>query len=413
MTSMAILVALTALGVESGYEPATDGQLEYIVQIEPQLVAGLAKGKDITSELPRGLAVRHFRVTIGTGKLPKQATDNRSTRNRIPTTGQAPAEAPGVETQDVRVGYQPLPKGDGEYVIEITPTGLGDLDQHDLTGDIPPNLAISRVRISTQPGSAPADDAPPAGVGTGEPTLATGEPTLAAGQPTLAGGQPVSAIGQPAPPPSTPPIITPSAPANQSPVETPLEPLTPLEQSELEHPDTDSKFQYPPDPLAAPMSSAPASGQTGTEFAPTLANPNQAAPPPNNPRSRDGRSASNRTAPGALTADPQSAPLTGNNVTYSERSASDPSATQHQTQRPSQAEKNASGGAPRKESQAELLEEKYNDATKPWPWLPLTVTLLLFLSIGGNVYLAWVAWDARNRSRALLERFHAGELTLN
>ena len=406
MTSMAILVALTALGVESGYEPATDGQLEYIVQIEPQLVAGLAKGKDITSELPRGLAVRHFRVTIGTGKLPKQAADNRSTRNRFPTSGQAPAEVPGVETQDVRVGYQPLPKGDGEYVIEITPTGLDDLDQHDLTGDIPPNLAISRVRISTQPGSAPADVAPPAAAATGEPTLAMGEPTLAA-------GQPVPAIGQPAPPPSTPPIITPSAPTNKGQSETPLEPLTPLEQSELEHPDADSKFQYPPDPLAAPMSSAPAGGQQGTEFAPTLANPNQASSPPNSPRAGSGRGTANHTAPGALTADPQSAPLTGNNVTYSEQSATDPQATEHQTQKPSQAAKDAPGGSQKKESRLEVAEEKLAEATKAWPWYELAVTLLLFLSIGGNVYLSWVAWDARNRSRTLLERFHAGELTLN
>ena len=111
MNTLAILIALTTLGVESGYEPATDGQLEYIVQIEPQMVPQLAKGQDVTSELPRGLAVRHFRVTIGTGKLPKQALDGRSTRNRLPTDGQGAAAAQsGIETQDVRVGYQPLAK---------------------------------------------------------------------------------------------------------------------------------------------------------------------------------------------------------------------------------------------------------------------------------------------------------------
>ncbi len=31
------------------------------------------------------------------------------------------------------------------------------------------------------------------------------------------------------------------------------------------------------------------------------------------------------------------------------------------------------------------------------PWLPLTLTLLgLFASLGGNLYLGWIAWDARH-----------------
>ena len=90
MTTIAILVAIVALGVDSGYEPAADGGLEYIVQIEPQLVAPLVKGQDITSELPRGLAVRHFRVTIGTGKLPKQDATSGTTRNRFPTDAMDP-----------------------------------------------------------------------------------------------------------------------------------------------------------------------------------------------------------------------------------------------------------------------------------------------------------------------------------
>ncbi len=182
MTMTAILVALAALGVDSGYEPAADGKLEYIVQIEPQLVASLVQGQDITSELPRGLDVRHFRVTIGTGKLPRLAVSGRSTRNRFPATSDGSAAAPGVETQDVRVGYNRLGNQDGEYVIEITPTGLGDLNQHDLTGDIPADLAITRMRISTQPGSAPAD-VPQAGPASENPPAGLAEPDLLATPP--------------------------------------------------------------------------------------------------------------------------------------------------------------------------------------------------------------------------------------
>ncbi len=39
-----------AVGVDAGYEPAPDGHLEYIIQIEPQLVGTLGVG-DIASEV--------------------------------------------------------------------------------------------------------------------------------------------------------------------------------------------------------------------------------------------------------------------------------------------------------------------------------------------------------------------------
>jgi len=39
------------------------------------------------------------------------------------------------------------------------------------------------------------------------------------------------------------------------------------------------------------------------------------------------------------------------------------------------------------------------------PWTPLTLSLLaLFASLGGNAYLFWVARDARNRYRVLVEQ---------
>ena len=114
-----------------------------------------------------------------------------------------------------------------------------------------------------------------------------------------------------------------------------------------------------------------------------------------------------------MTADPQSAPLTGKNVTYSDQDPSDEQATEHQTQKPSQDEKKSPGTAKKSGDNLELAEEELAEATKAWPWYSLGITLLLFLSIGANVYMGWVAWDARNRARSLLERFHAGEATLS
>ena len=72
MTPLVFWLAL-ACGVDAGYEPAPDGHLEYIIQIEPELVGKLASGHDMISEVPRGLDIRHYRVTIGTALLPKNA----------------------------------------------------------------------------------------------------------------------------------------------------------------------------------------------------------------------------------------------------------------------------------------------------------------------------------------------------
>ena len=408
MSTMALLVALSALGVESGYEPSADGQLEYIVQIDPQLVPQLAKGQDVTSELPRGLVIRHFRVTVGVGKLPRQAIDNRVTRNRPPGAGQGaapPADEPGLDTQDVRVGYQPLAQGDGEFVIEITPTGLGDLDHHDLTGDVPANLAISRVRISTQPGSAPVI-----------PVSAT---VPASGVPTPA----IPAVGSSVPdPPAVPPLVpgagqpTPATPPGGAGSPTaadsgpPLEPLSPLEESELAHPeDGDPRFQYPDDPVAAPIRSQLPGRSAAGDSAPALGSPSPAEPRRDASSDRQG-AAGSRRAPAPLAADPHSAPLTGSNVTYRDEVADEAPSTEHRAQKPSQGEKPLSGLMNKAEKDLENLEDEVADKTKSWHWFPLAVTLALFLSIGANLYMGWVAWDARNRSRELLARFRAGEL---
>lgn len=47
-------------------------------------------------------------------------------------------------------------------------------------------------------------------------------------------------------------------------------------------------------------------------------------------------------------------------------------------------------------------ESREGEPAKP-PWLWLTLTLLaLFASLGGNLFLGWITWDARSRYRAIL-----------
>ena len=46
-----VLFALAAVGVDYGWQPTADGNLEYIIQIEPELLAAMDEGTPITSEV--------------------------------------------------------------------------------------------------------------------------------------------------------------------------------------------------------------------------------------------------------------------------------------------------------------------------------------------------------------------------
>ena len=52
-------------------------------------------------------------------------------------------------------------------------------------------------------------------------------------------------------------------------------------------------------------------------------------------------------------------------------------------------------------------DEKVVSSDAPKPWLPMLLALVaLCVSLGANVYLGWLAWQERTRSRGLLEELH-------
>ncbi len=67
-----LLLAAASFGVDFGWQPIAGGGVEYIIQIEPELLESLASGRaDIVSEIPPFLrGVRSYRITVGTGPLP-------------------------------------------------------------------------------------------------------------------------------------------------------------------------------------------------------------------------------------------------------------------------------------------------------------------------------------------------------
>ena len=74
MNSVSLALVTLVLGIDVGWQPLDGGGLEYIIQIEPQLLSTLREGQDIVSDLPPALeGVKTCRVTVGTGRVPRVA----------------------------------------------------------------------------------------------------------------------------------------------------------------------------------------------------------------------------------------------------------------------------------------------------------------------------------------------------
>ena len=72
MHAFLLTIAAAALGVDAGWTPIEGGKHEYIIQIEPQQLDTLRQGKDLTSNVPPGLNIACYRITVGTGQLPRE-----------------------------------------------------------------------------------------------------------------------------------------------------------------------------------------------------------------------------------------------------------------------------------------------------------------------------------------------------
>ena len=97
MHGLALLLAAASVGVDYGWQPTADGTMEYIIQIEPELLAALQKGEAIISEIhPDATGVRRFRIQIGSEPLPRISKPS----SPVPPLSQevAPLENPSPES---------------------------------------------------------------------------------------------------------------------------------------------------------------------------------------------------------------------------------------------------------------------------------------------------------------------------
>lgn len=71
MFTATMVLATAALGIDTGWQPLEEGGMEYIIQIDPQLLGSLTEEDVLTSEVPEVSDVRRYRIVVGKAKLPR------------------------------------------------------------------------------------------------------------------------------------------------------------------------------------------------------------------------------------------------------------------------------------------------------------------------------------------------------
>ncbi|HUT88421.1 MAG TPA: hypothetical protein VMY37_02900 [Thermoguttaceae bacterium] len=129
MYGAAFCLVTAALGVDVGWQPLPDGGMEYIIQIEPQMLEMLKNGEQFESDIPPNLrGVRSYRITVGTEKLPRvgelpepEAPPSHEVRLPSPTEFVPPLPSPVMSAQPAMSGGSPSYVGASEIPATLMP----------------------------------------------------------------------------------------------------------------------------------------------------------------------------------------------------------------------------------------------------------------------------------------------------
>lgn len=416
MNGLLLLVAAAATGVDVGWQPLAGGGYEYIIQIEPQALAAMEQGRDLVSDLPPQLRdVRRYRITVGTGPVPRIGTPPEMTDpaaldgTRNTQTGTGPSLPAPPSTNDPFAGSSRTstggyaandPYNTGNNLLPAGSTiGVSDPRLGAATGlaaPLPSRLPISdpygndRYQTGTNtgttnnppsnmnPGTAPSNqqgtgytndprnNLPTAGV-TDPFGYNNTQPTNLQDPRLQTGGQPPMNPGYPA----NPGYQTPTNPQGNT-INWPTNPQNPIPNNTM-----------PPANYGAPMG-PPANYNNPPQNTPPGYNPQQ--PFNNQPQANYNPPPANNNPPAnwptnTLADNSRNTATTGNQI---------PKPFLDETELPRASFHSGAEG---------------DKATATPQWFPFTMALLmLFVSLGGNAYLGWIALTLRNKYLALLEK---------
>ncbi len=439
MNVIPLFMALSAVGVDYGWQSAADGQLEYIIQIEPELLASLAQGTEIVSDLPaEARRAQRIRIRVGRGTVPRQTT---------PAPGSLPAtHVPADRSTPTPNARGNRPAANGILNLPPPPELLDAKGLRSVLVD--PGRQTEGVRVADQRAGASA----PAGHDL--PTTVDERPSVT---------PPASKLGvEPSPGglPST--ILTDSNPENHGREgDSPVAPDASKTWTPPPLLDSRSRFDRGPSNERLPNSGLPNGGlpnsglpntRSGKSGLPTTVDPAAAGRSPSGTRTfppLDGewqlperRSFNDATPASAVSPivapgrgsghmpqpirDPDSANSGGIPTTRIDRSGvtesgggpvdagnrvASPGVSQPTKPRPGGRgdlmSQLMTDGASRKPALDKKTAEQLAAMGESKPWVPLVFTsLALFLSLAGNVYLAWVMLGTYRRYRDMASQLH-------
>jgi hypothetical protein len=146
MNGVAILVATAVLGVDYGWQPTNDGQLEYIIQIEPVTLVALRSGQELISQIDTYVqGIRRFRIRVGTEMVPRRGTPPRQP---------APPQSLPIPS-GVQYGWRGLDSQQMEFIIQLSHERLVLMrGGEELVGEFPAevqNVTQLRIRSGVEP----------------------------------------------------------------------------------------------------------------------------------------------------------------------------------------------------------------------------------------------------------------------
>lgn len=401
MNGVCLLLAVATLGVDHTWRTTQEGQLEYVLQIEPTFVQALAEGQVITSRLPpTGDRPHRICLRIGAADLKKISKATPEWKELAsPAAGKAAPrqlvegdisvianpQGEHAVTYEISHGWEPANDEQTHYLVQFSPQLLESLREGD---EIYTNVSaeagsIHQFVISSGQRALPREAAKALVVAS---TPAAEVPAAGAGVYAAGGEGAVAADNSGAEPPRFQQLPrqwnvgdAAADPSSEYQTDQPGTTLEPPPSRELDIPSFDlSTFPSAKSQPARTSSSGFSETrensprhQTGSEGTASLKRPRLGAPT---------RDVSNVTAAEYAPNDEDERVAAVDNGT--KRSATKPGLTKTSTR---------SG------------TESSSDDAKPW-WPLFFTCCALFLSIGGNLYLGWTAAEFYSRYRMAVER---------
>jgi len=164
-------LAATVLGIDVGWQRLPEGGLQYLIQIEPEMLETLKGGEPIESDIPtRVRDIRGYRITVGKGPLPKE---------------EPPAEAPGAPGPSTAAAKVPADPFFGSRVAPFSQPAGPLAAAPAATEPAPvPGLAPMPRTLAPDPSVRPLAEQPAAFVqSSGEVTSGAGEKTAVEASP--------------------------------------------------------------------------------------------------------------------------------------------------------------------------------------------------------------------------------------